>query len=166
MSMTELERAREELACAYAMWNEEYERAGIPVPRWVANRVAYWQSRVTELDAAEEEAEKPPEPTEPLAGEPPYGLLARVRAVETAMTHMGHRAGDLEYDMDRLFGYVSEHTHTTNHPPGLGDPCTVRTSGPWTQAPVVRYEKIAPVGSKPEETNDERLSSSCDSTAD
>ena len=116
----------------------------------------FFANRALELRAAEKEPEEPPAPSEPVLGEPPYGLLARVVALETAAKHAGHRSGDLEYDVNRLFSYVSEHTHSTNHPNGLGPPCTVRTSGPWTHGHVVCYEKTEPVGSKPKDTKEAR----------
>ncbi|KKM88731.1 hypothetical protein LCGC14_1255870 [marine sediment metagenome] len=58
MSMTELERAKQGQACASAVWDEHYERFGVGMPKWINKSLAYWQCRVTELEAAEKQAEK------------------------------------------------------------------------------------------------------------
>lgn len=98
--MTELERIK--LTC-------EVMKRQFPIgttPDWLdctlANElVYYWDARRRELEAAET-ASEPPEPTEPLAGEPPHGLLARVVALEAATVLVQHRAGCLEHDVQCL----------------------------------------------------------------
>jgi len=83
MSMTELERAKQGQACASAVWDEHYERFGVGIPKWINKSLAYWQCRVTELEAAEKEAE-------PVDGSPMgvATLTVRLEALSGKLTRM------------------------------------------------------------------------------
>lgn len=134
MSMTDVEIWETIQMCVRHVDRKEPHSTTYPGPEVLA----FCDARVAEASAANQEPQAIAEPKDD-------ATLARLGALETAATHMGHRAADLEHDMKRLFEYVSAHNHTTNHPHGLGPPETTSVTPPYTHEPVVRYERKEPL---------------------
>ncbi len=102
------------LDCSFTVFTDRQHRIALQLRDAV-------RVRVDELEAAEKEPEPQPDP-----------------GLETRITLTEHRAGCLEWDMKRLFRYVEQHTHTTNHPTGLGDPTTMHPQAPWIRETEVK----------------------------